>query len=135
MQGDTDCLIRRIYDAVDNVDALPDVVRGLCERIGGENGILGILMKAPGPLPFAVLFRLDPSLLPTLNARHLDNVWRRYMVTLPVGSPAASDSFVSFDQVRRTDFYGEILEPWDIGHGALFVVDDKNSGRHLRPWT
>ena len=44
MQGDTDCLIRRIYDAVDNVDALPDVVRGLSERIGGENVILGILM-------------------------------------------------------------------------------------------
>ena len=63
MQRDTDFLIRRIYDAVDNVDALPDVLSGLCERIGGENGILGILMKTPGPLPFAVLFRLDPSLI------------------------------------------------------------------------
>ncbi len=124
MQRDTDILIRRIYDAVDNADALPDVLSGLCERIGGENGILGILKKAPGPLPFAVLFRLDPSLMPTLNARHLNNVWRRHMVTLPVGSPAASDSFVPFDQVRRTDFYGEILEPLGIGHGALFVVDD-----------
>lgn len=125
MQRDTGFLIRRIYDAVDDVDALPDVLSSFCERIGGENGILGILMKAPGPLPFAVLFGLDPSLMPTLNARHLNNVWRRHMVTLPVGSPAASDSFVSFDQVRRTDFYDEILEPWDIGHGALFVVDDK----------
>ena len=46
-------LVRRIYDAVDNVDALPDVLSGLCERIGGENGMLGILMKAPGPLPFS----------------------------------------------------------------------------------
>jgi hypothetical protein len=124
MQRDTDFLIRRIYDAVDNVDTLPDVLSGLCERIGGENGILGILMKTPGPLTFAVLFRLDPSLMPTLNARHLNNVWRRKMVTLPVGIPAASDSFVPFDQVRGTDFYGEILEPWSIGHGALFVVDD-----------
>jgi DNA-binding CsgD family transcriptional regulator len=124
MQRDTDFLIRRIYDAVDNVDALPDVLSGLCERIGGENGILGILKKTPGPLPLAVLFRLDPSLMPTLNARHLNNVWRRHMVTLPVGSPAASDSFVSFDQLRHTDFYSEILEPLGIGHGALFVVDD-----------
>lgn len=124
MQRDTGFLIRRIYDAVDDVDALPDVLSGLCERIGGENAILGILMKAPGPLPFAVLFRLDPSLMSTLNARHLNNIWRRHMVTLPVGSPAASDSFVSIEQVRRTDFYGEILEPWDIGHAALFAVDD-----------
>lgn len=124
MQRDIGFAIRRIYDAVDDVDALRDVLSGLCERIGGENGILGILMKAPGPLPFAILFRLDDALMPTLNARHLNNVWRRHMVTLPVGIPAASDSFVSFDQVRRTDFYGEILEPWDIGHGALFVVDD-----------
>jgi DNA-binding CsgD family transcriptional regulator len=124
MQRDTGSLIRGIYDAVDDTDALPTVLSSLCERVGGENGILGILMKSPGPLPFAVLSRLDPSLMPTLNARHLNNVWRRNMVTLPVGSPASSDSFVSFDQVRRTDFYGEILEPWDIGHGALFVVDD-----------
>ena len=124
MQRDSGFLIQRIYDAVDGVDALPDVLSDLCERVGGENGILGILMKTPGPLPFAVLFRLDPSLMPTLNARHLNNVWRRHMVTLPVGSPAASDAFVPFDQVRRTDFYGEILEPWNIGHGALFVVDD-----------
>jgi DNA-binding CsgD family transcriptional regulator/PAS domain-containing protein len=124
MQRGTDFLVRRIYDAVDNVDALPAVLSGLCERIGGESGMLGILMKTPGPLPFVVLFRLDPSLIPALNARHLNNVWRRHMVTLPVGSPAASDSFVSFDQVRRTDLYDEILEPWGIAHGALFVIDD-----------
>lgn len=124
MQRDTDFLIRRIYDAVDNVDALPDVLSGLCERIGGENGMLGILMKAPGSLPSPVLFRLDPAVMQTLNARHLNNVWRRHMVTLPVGSPAASDSFVSLDEVRRTDLYGEILEPWGIAHGAFFVVDD-----------
>ena len=124
MQRDTDFLIRRIYDAVDNVDALPDALSGLCERIGGENGILGILMKAPGPLPSAVLFRLDPALLPALNARHLNNVWRARMVTGPVGIPVASNSFVKFDQLRRTDFYGEILEPYDIGHAALFAVDD-----------
>lgn len=124
MQHDTGFLIRRIYDAADDVDALPDVLSGLCERIGGESGMLGILMKAPGSLPSPFLFRLDPAVMQTLNARHLDNVWRRHMVTLPVGSPAASDSFVSLDQLRGTDFYGEILEPWDIGHGALFVVDD-----------
>lgn len=124
MQRDTGVLIQRIYDAVDDVDALPDVLSGLCERIGGENGLLGILMKTPGPLPFAVLFRLDPALMPTLNARHLNNVWRQHMVTLPVGIPAASDSFVSFDQLRGTDFHGEILEPWDIGHAALFAIDD-----------
>jgi len=124
MQRDTDFLIRQIYDAVDNVDALPDVLSGLCERIGGENGMLGVLMKAPGSLPSPVLFRLDPAVMQTLNARHLNNVWRRHMVTLPVGSPAASDSFVSFDQVRRTDLYGEILKPWGIAHGAFFVIDD-----------
>jgi DNA-binding CsgD family transcriptional regulator len=124
MQRDTNSLIRRIYDAVDNDDALPDVLSGLCERIGGENGILGILMKAPGSLPSPVLFRLDPAVMQTLNARHLNNVWRQHMMTLRVGSPAASDSFVSFDEVRRTDFYGEILEPWGIAHGAFFVIDD-----------
>lgn len=124
MQRDIGFSIQRIYDAVDDVDALRDVLSGLCERIGGENGILGILMKAPGPLPFALLFRLDDALLPMLNARHLNNAWRQHMVTLPVGIPAASDSFVSFEQLRRTDFYGEILEPWDIGHGALFVIDN-----------
>ena len=123
-QRDTDFLIRRIYDAVDNVDALPDVLSGLCERIGGENGLLGILMKAPGPVPFVVPFRLDPAFMPTLSARHLNNVWRQHMAILRVGVPAASDQFVSFDQLRRTDFYGEILEPYDIGHAALFAVDD-----------
>ena len=124
MQGGTGVLIRRMYDAVDDVDALPDVLSGLCERIGGENGMLGVLMKAPGSLPSPVLFRLDPAGMQTLNARHLDNVWRRHMVTLPVGSPAASDSFVSLDEMRRTELYGEILEPWGIAHGAFFVVDD-----------
>jgi len=124
MQRDTGVLIQRIYDAVDDVDALPDVLSGLCERIGGENGLLGILSEDPRATALAVLFRLDPALMPTLNARHLNNVWRQHMVTLPVGVPAASDSFVSFDQLRGTDFHGEILEPWDIGHAALFAIDD-----------
>ena len=124
MQRDPDLLIRRIYDAVDDVDALPDVLSGLCEHIGGENGMLGMLMKAPGSLPSPALFRLDPAVMQTLNARHLNNVWRQHMVTLPVGRPAASDSFVSFDQVRCTDFYSEILRPWGIAHGAFFVIDD-----------
>jgi DNA-binding CsgD family transcriptional regulator len=124
MQRDTDFLIRRIYDTVDNVDALPDVLSSLCERIGGENGMLGVLMKAPGPLPYPVAFRLDPAVMQTLYARHLNNVWRRHGVTLPVGIPAASDSLVSLDEVRRTDFYGEVLEPWGVAHGAFFVIDD-----------
>jgi PAS domain-containing protein len=38
--------------------------------------------------------------------------------------PVASDALVSFDQLRRTEFYGELLEPQNIGHGALFMVDD-----------
>jgi DNA-binding CsgD family transcriptional regulator len=124
MQRDTDSLIRRIYDAVDNADALPDVLSGLCERIGGENGMLGVLMKAPGPLPYPVLFRLDPAVMKTLYARHINNVWRRHGVAIPVGIPVASDSLVSLDEVRRTDFYGEILEPWGVAHGAFFVIDD-----------
>jgi len=124
MQRDIGFSIRRIYDAVDDVDALRDVLSGLCERIGGENGMLGVLMKAPGSLPSPVLFRLDPAVMQTLNARHLNNVWRRHMVTLPVKSPAASDSFISLDEVRRTDLYGEILEPWGVAHGAFFVIDD-----------
>src|SRR5262245_38376503 len=96
-------LIGRIYDAVDDADALPDILSGLCERIGGEKAMLGTLMKAPGPLPPPTLFRLDPAVLPTLSARHINNVWRQHMVTLPVGRPAASDSFVPLDEVRRTD--------------------------------
>jgi len=124
MQRDTDTLIRQIYNAVDNADALPNVLSGLCERIGGENGMLGVLMKAPGPLPYPVTFRLDPAVMQTLYARHINNVWRRHGVTLPVGIPAASDSVVSLDELRRTDFYGEVLEPWGIAHGAFFVIDD-----------
>lgn len=124
MQRDIGFPIQRIYDAVDDVDALRDVLSGLCERIGRENGILGILTKAPGPLPFAILFRFDAALMPTLNARHLNNVWRQHMVTRPVGIPVASDALVSFEQLRHTDFYGEMLEPRDIGHAALFVIDN-----------
>jgi DNA-binding CsgD family transcriptional regulator len=60
----------------------------------------------------------------TLYARHINNVWRRHGVAIPVGIPVASDSLVSLDEVRRTDFYGEILEPWGVAHGAFFVIDD-----------
>src|SRR5215831_13177054 len=124
MQRDTGSLIQRIYDAVDDVDAMQDVLSGLCERIGGENGILGHLTKPPGPLNFAVFFRLDPDLMATLNARHLDNVWRQVIVTSPVGIPIAGDSLVPFDKLRRTEFYGELLEPRNVGHAALFTIDD-----------
>ena len=41
MQRDTGFLVRRICDAVDDVDALSVVLSALCERNGGENGILG----------------------------------------------------------------------------------------------
>lgn len=124
MQRGTGSLIGEVYDAVEDAGALQDVLSGVCKRIGGETGMLGILTKVPGPLPTQALYRLDPAVLPTLKARHLCNVWQQHMVTLPVGSPAASDSFVSFDHVRRTDLYGEVLQPWGIAHGAFFVIDD-----------
>ena len=104
MPQDTDHVIERIYDTVDDVGALPDVLSGLCERIGGENGILSIVPKRPGPLAFASLFRLDPEFMPILNDRHVRNVWTKRMVTQPVGMPIASDAFAPFDQLKRTDF-------------------------------
>jgi hypothetical protein len=71
MSQDTDRVIARIYDAVEDVDALPVILSALFERIGGEIGVLSILLKRPGPLPFASLIRLDPNLTATLNAGHV----------------------------------------------------------------
>jgi len=128
-QRDASVLIGQIYDAVEDFEALPEVLSVLCERIGGRSAMLGILMKIPGPMPLPVSFRLDPAVMETLYARHLDNVWRQHIDTLPVGIPAASDSFVPLEHVRRTDFYGEVLEPWSIGHSAWFSIDDTRKHR------
>lgn len=129
MRRDSSVLIPQIYDAVEDSEALPQALSGLCDLIGGQSAMLGILMKAPGPTPLPVSLRLDPAVMQTLFARHLDNVWRRHMDALPVGSPAASDSFVPLDRVRGTDFYGEVLEPWNIGHSAWFSIDDTRKHR------
>lgn len=119
-----DRVIARIYDTVDDVDALPDVLSALCERIGGESGILTIMPKDQSPVPFSSLLRVDPGLLATFSARHMQNPWAKHMVTHPVEVPISSDAITPWDGFRRTDFYGEICQPQNFAHAALFNVDN-----------
>jgi DNA-binding CsgD family transcriptional regulator len=117
-------LIARIYDTVDDVDALPDVLSLLCDRVDGQSAIYHVLPRKLGSVPFASLYRIDPELTAAWSERHVDNLWTQPMITHPVCVPAAGDSFVPLERMRRTGFYREILEPQKIAHGALFKVSD-----------
>ena len=101
---DSDRLIARIYDAVENIDALQDVLAALSARSGGENAILATVLKKPGRRPFASLFRLDPAALARLNARHVSHLWTLHMQQHQVGVAVASDAFAPLERLRRTDF-------------------------------
>jgi len=126
---DADRVIARIYDAVEDIDLLPEVLSALSDRVGGESAILAIVLKRPGPRPFASLFRLDPESMTRLNTKHMDHLWTHYMLKHAVGVPVASDAFAPLERLRRTDFYGEILEPQNIAHAALASVDDRPASR------
>jgi len=129
LSHDHDRIIERIYDVVEDIDTLPDVLSALSDRIRGESAILAVVLKKPGPRPFASLFRLDPESMAKLNANHVQHLWTQHMLKHAVGVPVASDSFAPLDRLRRTDFYGEILEPQNIAHAALASVDDRPTSR------
>ncbi|MBX3501320.1 MAG: helix-turn-helix transcriptional regulator [Alphaproteobacteria bacterium] len=124
MLRDDNELVERIYDTVEDLDALPDVLSLLCDRIGGRNAVFHVLSRKPGPVPFVSLYRVDPRATQTWSERHVDNLWARHMLAHPVCVPVAGDSFAPLDRMRRTGFYGEVLEPLDIAHGALFKTND-----------
>ena len=123
MKQDPNHVISRIYDAVEDLDVLTEVMSVLCDSTGGESAILNFVPRNWAPVPFACLFRLDPELLATYNERHVQNLWGMKMVSQPVGAAFVSDSLIPFDQLRRTAFYGDLLEPAKVAHAALFMVD------------
>src|SRR5262249_51584056 len=71
----------------------------------------------------------DAESMTRLNTRQMDQLGSHYMLKHAVGVPVASDAFAPLERLRRTDFYGEILEPQNIAHAALTSVDDRPASR------
>jgi DNA-binding CsgD family transcriptional regulator/PAS domain-containing protein len=66
------------------------------------------------------MHRVDPALLPKFNAAHLNNPWARLGIAHPVGMPVASDAYTPLRELRKTEFFADILKPQRIAHGVVY---------------
>jgi DNA-binding CsgD family transcriptional regulator/PAS domain-containing protein len=117
---DGDAIVQRIYDTVDDDIAWTDVLAVLTERIGGENGLILGIPTQQAQIPFGSLHRLDSELLQKFNQTHLDNPWARSGIAHPIGAPVISDAHAPFHELKKTEFFGDILQPQRIAHAAVY---------------
>jgi DNA-binding CsgD family transcriptional regulator/PAS domain-containing protein len=121
-----DDLVGAIYDAA--VD--PTLWQPALVRVSDALSAIGTLylsydLQRP-ERSRAVLGRLDPDLTQAYLIRHSrSSPWAKMRRVMPVGQVVSVDAYVPASQLRRTEFYHDILRPQRILHcGAACLARD-----------
>jgi DNA-binding CsgD family transcriptional regulator len=78
---------------------------------------------------FAYNGRCDPAFNAVYRERHMQNPWATFMESQPVGRVVFSDEITELPSIRRTPFFGELLNPQDVPHNAMIALAAKDDFR------
>jgi DNA-binding CsgD family transcriptional regulator len=122
-RGETnyDHLIDAIYDAGACPEQWPCVLSAIAAAAGAEGGVMFGFSKLRG-LVFEYNGALDPHSAAVFKARHANNVWVQGMAMQPKNQLVISDMLIKPRELKRTEFYDEVLKPQHLAYGALATL-------------
>jgi hypothetical protein len=108
-------LIGKIYDAAGDAEQWPGAIKGLCEIVEAQSGVIWIKDLTSQSVPLCLTFNQDPR-TPSLYGQyyHLHDVWFSACAHMPVGGTFNGEERVAWGDLTRTEFYNDFLKPFDL---------------------
>lgn len=104
-------LLDDIYDAAIDSARWPALLQRLTRASGAAGAMFAALSFKRPEGSFLDTHGLDPALEAAFLQRHQVNPWSLAAARAPCGQPVHPRRLAALPGLRRTDFYGEILEP------------------------
>ncbi len=117
-----EAFIDRIYDAAAKPELWNDLlveISDMMQSVGGA--AFGMLLNNQGSA-FCHYGRYEPPQDHRLSGRHMLNPWTLALGRQPVGRVVASHEILPSRDLRRTEFYADILAPEKLEHCVITTV-------------
>jgi DNA-binding CsgD family transcriptional regulator/PAS domain-containing protein len=116
-------LIDDTYDAAIDPERWPTLLRRLLTACDAHSAMFVGLSYRSHERGFLIAEGVDQALTPVFLQRHQHNLWSKIAEDQPAGHPVHPQRMARLPGLRRTDFYGEILEPQRIVSSAVVRLD------------
>jgi DNA-binding CsgD family transcriptional regulator len=111
-------LIDRIYDAAAKPELWKELLVALADHVRSAGGVaIGILATGQGSA-FCHCGRYRPP----ANCRHMINPWTIEVQKRPVGDIVRSHEIMPLRDLRRTEFYEDMLAPSRLDHSVIATI-------------
>lgn len=127
--GKIDRVLDLIYDAAAENDLWPNALTAIADLTNSQGGILFGQSFTAQKIYFDFNGRLDEACNRAYQERHMRNPWSAYMENQPVGRLVHADEAIEVAELRKSEFYDEVLRPQDIAHNAMMALAAKEDFR------
>ncbi len=121
-----------VYSAAADREQWSSVMQAIARSLHAPGGILygkSVRSASTSEVFFEHNGGLDETCNAAYKARHVAGVWTVAMYRKPIGHVVLSDEICPLAELRRTDFYDEVLKPQDVGHSAMIALAGEASFR------
>jgi DNA-binding CsgD family transcriptional regulator len=122
MTGNFEALVDRIYDTVASPSSWGSTLTGIADALSSTSGVLMGISVREQRVVWNHLGRYDPASARTFCDRHFHNPLMKVVPGRPAGDIVFPDEVLPADHLRKTAFWDEVLQPYDIAHLAVIPL-------------
>jgi DNA-binding CsgD family transcriptional regulator/GAF domain-containing protein len=108
-------LVSDIYRTPLEPEIWPRLLERLVALTGAKMGVQAVVDLAHRQVVYLWDHNAPPGLV--VKQHHVDNPWSRASFRHPHGATLLTDELVPRDELQKTEFFHEVLDPLEIGHG------------------
>jgi len=128
MTANFEVLVDCIYDAVASPAAWGSTLTKVSDALSSASSVLCGISFPQQRVTWSHLGRYDPASARTFCDHHFHNPLMTVVPYRPVGDIVFPDEVLPADRLRRSAFWGEVLQPYDIAHLAVIPLSRQHDG-------
>lgn len=122
MVANFEALVDRIYDTVASPSSWGLTLTGIADALSSSSGVLVGISVREQRVVWSHLGRYDPASARTFCDRHFHNPLMKVVPGRPAGDIVFPDEVLPADHLRKSAFWDEVLQPYDIAHFAVIPL-------------
>jgi DNA-binding CsgD family transcriptional regulator len=120
-----DELLDLIYDAATDDALWTQALIRIADLTGSLGGMIIGIDNRTHAVPVIHNARMSDDSHRVYRERHFVNPWWHYMHTCPSGKAVQSEDIVPLEDLKRTDFFNEVLRPQGMAHNFMVPLSTK----------
>lgn len=128
MTANLEALVDRIYDTAASPATWGSTLTEISDALSSASSVLCGISFPEQRVTWSHLGRYDPASARTFCDHHFHNPLMKVVPQRPVGDIVFPDEVLPVDHLKRSAFWGEVLQPYDIAHLAVIPLSRQPDG-------